>query len=202
MYKRSAHGLRHDAHLARAELLPAAKMRDTLIHLYVELGEQAEATRLQLECSAGYPGLGKLLILAAILHIWIKVHSLAMDSGFTEEFGEGHLVSIGHMLISDPHGRQSGHHVCLRNEAVVIDSTFELNSAERELSSTCCVCETILNNFTIASNDSAHIEFLQCSAASPSTSHTSTRSQCLQPHEDDELSTVSSVSDSYASSPT
>ena len=44
MYKRSAHGLRHDAHLARAELLPAAKMRNTLIHWYVELGEQAEAT--------------------------------------------------------------------------------------------------------------------------------------------------------------
>ena len=65
-----------------------------------------------------------------------------MDSGFTEEFGEGHLVSIGHMLISDSNGRQSGHHVCLRNEAVVIDSTFELNSAERELPSTCCVSET------------------------------------------------------------
>ena len=173
MYKRSAHGLRHDAHLARAELLPAAKMRNTLIHRYVELGEQAEATRLQLEGSAGYQGLGQLLKLAAILQIWIEVHSLTMDSGFTEEFGEGHLVSIGHMLISDPNGRQSGHHVCLRNEAVVIDPTFELNSAERELSSTCCVSQTTLNKVTIASRDTAHIEFPQCSAASPSTSHTS-----------------------------
>ena len=96
-----------------------------------------------------------------------------MDRDFTKEFGEGHLVSIGHMLISDPNGRQSGHHVCLRSEAQVIDSTFELNSAERELPSTCCVSETILNKVSIASKDTAHIEFPQCSAASPSTSHTS-----------------------------
>ena len=149
-YKRSPLGFQRDRALEEVQSAKARKMRADLIQRYYDLGNNAEAERLQLPGYLGYPGAENLDVLADMFSVRIELHSLTFDQMPTQNFGSGTLVRIGHVMLLDATGSQSGHYICLRTEPVAC--TYALPS-ESSAHSKSCSSGTNDSCTTVSSSD-------------------------------------------------
>ena len=114
-HHRSALGFLSNRLQEQMEKKETRNTKNALIAQYEQLGNTAEANRLRLSGSEGYPDIESVPILAEMFGLRIQLHSLTFDDAPAQTFGEGTVVHIGHMMLLNTQGVASGHFVALRD---------------------------------------------------------------------------------------
>ena len=113
---RSALGFLSDRIQEQVEKEEAKTIKDSLIEHHEQHGNMAEASRLRLAgLKDRYPDIESVPILAEMFGLPIQLHSLTFDDSPTTTFGAGPLVNIGHLMLLNAEGDESGHLVALRD---------------------------------------------------------------------------------------